>query len=111
MKRSALALGIGASMGIAAMVAATGLRPKAEVAADMARSVVAGVILGSHAWPYDWNVPAADYQSRLELWSSLCGWQGRCDGDGLATVGFGDSDQEPVIDKTEGATPTPYTGP
>jgi hypothetical protein len=104
MTKSAMALGIGASMGIAAMVAASGLQPQGEVAADMARSVVAGVILGSRAWPYDWNVPAADYQARLQLWSSLCGSPGQCDGQGVSTVGFGYSEQEPA-EKIEDATP------
>jgi hypothetical protein len=103
-KRSALALGIGASMGIAVLVAAAGPRPNSEIAVDMARGIVGGVILGSHAWSYNWNVPAADYQSRLQLWSSLCGWQGQCDGYGLATVGAGYSDQEPA-EKTDDATP------
>jgi len=111
MKKSVMALAVGASMGLATMGATTGLRPNGEFAADMARSVVAGVILGSHAWPYHLTAPAADYQSRLELWSSLCGSPGQCDGYGLATVGFGSSDQEPAVDGAEDAASTPHTEP
>jgi len=95
MKKAAMAVGIGVSIGIAATIAATGLRPNGDVAAGVARSVVTGAILGSHAWPYDWNIAAADYRTRLQLWSSLCGWQGQCDGYGLAAARIGDSDRDP----------------
>ena len=111
MNKSAMALGLGATLGITAMAGGIRLQLNDEVAADLARSMVVGVILGSRTLPNDWKVAPAASQSRLQLWSSLCGSPGHSDGYGLATVGAGFSDPEPPADadKVENATPQPST--
>ena len=92
MKKSVIALGIGASLGLAATFAGSAVRPGSDVPADVAHGIAAGIILGSRVWPYSWTAPQADSQPRLQLLSALCRWQGQCAGYGLAAATFLDGD-------------------
>ena len=89
MKKTAIALGFGAGLGVAATIATSGPRVDPLMAAETVRGVVGGVLLGARVYPYDWNIPAAEYQQRLGLWSSLC-QRPSCDDYGLASANIGD---------------------
>jgi hypothetical protein len=92
MKKPAIALGIGAAIGLAATVG--GVRFGSDAPGDVVHGIVAGVILGSRVWPYDWTAPHADSQSRLQLLSSVCRAQGQCSGYGLAAAALTDENPD-----------------
>ena len=93
MKKSAIALGVAASLGLAATIGVAKVPPGSDVPADVVHGVVAGVILGSRVWPYEWNAPHADSRSRLQLLSVVCRWQGQCAGYGVAAAALSEENR------------------
>jgi hypothetical protein len=77
-----------AGIGLAAMVAATDVRPGGLVVGDLANSLAAGVILGSGVWPYGPSPIPPDLQSRLLLKTPDCDGVGQCGMYGLASTAF-----------------------
>jgi hypothetical protein len=84
----AIAAGIAAATAAGAVVtfAATDARQGGTVAVDMARGIIAGVILGSNVWPYQPSLVPADVQARVLLRPTECTWSDQCGGYGYAAA-------------------------
>jgi hypothetical protein len=78
------ALAIVTLVAVLGLAATTASAPKFnnDIAAQAARAMLDGVILGSSAWP---SVPV-DTQARLQLWSPDCDEDGRCRSGSAASV-------------------------
>jgi hypothetical protein len=76
-----------ASMGLAATSVTTDFLANGKIAAEVGHAVVAGVILGSGAWPYNLNPGPTEVQARLLLGPADCDWQGQCYKARLADLG------------------------
>jgi len=88
MQKTSMVLVAAAGIGLAAMVAATDIRPGGRAAGDLANSLAAGVILGSGVWPYGLSPIPPDLQSGLLLKTPDCDGVGQCGMYGLASTTF-----------------------
>jgi hypothetical protein len=88
MKKTSMVLVAAAGIGLAAVVAATDIRPGGRAAGDLANSLAAGVILGSGVWPYGLSPIPPDLQSGLLLKTPDCDGVGQCGMYGLASTTF-----------------------
>ena len=75
MAKTLMILAGAVSLGFA-VIAATGPRIDRQTAAEVSHAIVAGVILGSGAWPY--NLSLGPTQTRLILGSADCEGQPQC---------------------------------
>ena len=88
MQKKSIGLVAAAGIGLAAMVAATDIRPDGRAVGDLVNSLAAGVILGSGVWPYGLSPIPPELQSGLLLKTPDCDGVGRCGMYGLASATF-----------------------
>ena len=65
------------------VIAATGPRIDRQTAVEVSHAIVAGVILGSAAWPYNLILGPNDLQPRVILGSADCEGQPQCPPHGI----------------------------
>ena len=82
MAKTLMILAGAVSLGFA-VIAATGPRIDRQTAAEVSHAIVAGVILGSGAWPYNSILGPNELQPRVILGSADCEGQPQCPRDGI----------------------------